>query len=102
MGEVAEVGFIFVLLVNLKILETETMTIWTSGYADLFKARNSFSQGLSNTRVTGRIKKGTYREEQHLSFRGKFRVRKTEKVSTARIDGENLKALQDWKRREKK
>ena len=102
MGEVAEVGFIFVLLVNLKILETETMTIWTSGYADLFKARNSFSQGLSNTRVTGRIKKGTYREEQHLSFRGKFRVRKTEKVSTAPIDGENLKALQDWKRREKK
>ena len=80
------------------------MTIWTSGYADLFKARNSSSQGLSNTRVTGRIKKGTYREEQHLSFRGKFRVRKTEKVSTAPISsfGNSFEVLQNFKYKRKR
>ena len=77
--------------------ETETMTIWTSGYADLFIARNSSSQGLSNTRVTGKIKRGAYREEQHLSPRGKFK----QKISTATISGDNLKVLQDLKRRGK-
>lgn len=79
-------------------MEKKIMTIWTSGYADLFKARNSSSQGLSNTRVTGKIKRGAYREEQHLSPRGKFK----QKISTATIDGENLKVLQDWKLRKNK
>ena len=81
------------------------MTIWTSGYADTYYPLTSSSQPLSNIRVRAREKK-SFTDERVDAFIGgkirKARVRKTEKVSTARIDGENLKALQDWKRREKK
>tara|TARA_R100001510_G_C7653500_1_gene211759 strand:- start:1024 stop:1269 length:246 start_codon:yes stop_codon:yes gene_type:complete len=81
------------------------MTIYTSGYADTFYPMVSSSQPLSNTMVRAREKKSFTDKRVDVFIGGKIRkvkVRKTEKVSTARIDGENLKVLQDWKRREKK
>jgi len=80
------------------------MTIWTSGYADTYYPMTSSSQPLSNIRVRAKEKKSfTDRIDAFVGGKiRKVRVKKTEKVSTAPIDGENLKALQDWKRREKK
>jgi len=81
------------------------MTIYTSGYADTFYPMVSSSQPLSNTMVRAREKKSFTDKRVGVFIGGKIRkikVRKTEKVSTARIDGENLKALQDWKLRKKK
>ena len=80
------------------------MTIWTSGYADTYYPMTSSSQPLSNIRVRAKEKK-SFTDRIDAFVGGKIRkvkVRRTEKVSTARIDGENLKALQDWKLRKKK
>ena len=66
-------------------------------YMETFGAvRNTF-QGLSNTRMhIKKSKNGVTRERQ--SVKRKIKVR----VNRYPLDSENLKALQDWKRREKK
>ena len=77
------------------------MTIYTNGYADTFYPMVSSSQPLSNTMVRAREKKSFTDKRVDVFIGGKIRkvkVRKTEKVSTARIDGENLKVLQSLKR----
>tara|TARA_R100000654_G_scaffold66504_4_gene94723 strand:+ start:124 stop:342 length:219 start_codon:yes stop_codon:yes gene_type:complete len=67
-------------------------------YMETFGAvRNTF-QGLSNTRIHIKKSKNGVKRERRLLKERKIKV----EVNRYPLDSKNLKALQDWKRREKK